>query len=239
MNWRIFHKEVTESTNRDAEAGVAGDVFTADFQTGGRGRLGHRWLSAPGENLMMSAVVDVSGIAPDAAATLPLAVGLAVVRAVSGCCVGAKVELKWPNDVLVDGRKLAGILCERHGDAVIAGIGVNVRQREFPPEIADRATSLTLVAGDGAPTVAQARSAVLDALGRVYGEWKSGGFAAIYGEICSVDRLKGRRVSVLQRDGDTEPLEGVSAGIRPDGALDVAGGAVYAGEAHVMGMGKG
>ena len=78
MTWRIHHRDVTASTNLDARAGFPGDVFTADEQTAGRGRLDHAWHSAPGANLMFSAVLDVSGLAPDAVATLPLVVGLAV-----------------------------------------------------------------------------------------------------------------------------------------------------------------
>ena len=156
MTWQIHHKDETESTNLDARAGRHGDVFTADYQTAGRGRLDHKWLSPPGANLMMSAVLSVEGLSPEQVATLPLVVGLAVAKAVrrlfvNGQDVGRKTEdvkLKWPNDVLVGGKKLAGILCERNGDNVIAGIGINVGQTEFPPEIADRATSLALLSAD-------------------------------------------------------------------------------------------
>ena len=145
IDWRIHHKAETASTNRDARAGAHGDVYIADFQTAGRGRLDHKWLSPPGTNLMMSAVLDVGGLSPEAVSTLPLVVGLAVVRAVRSFLSAADartVALKWPNDVLVGGRKVAGILCERNGDAVIVGIGINVKQRIFPPEIAARAISL-------------------------------------------------------------------------------------------------
>ena len=234
MNWRIFHRDVTVSTNLDARAGAPGDVFTAGFQTGGRGRLNHRWLSAPGENLMMSAVLDVGSLEAEEAATLPLAVGMAAVRALSRYCASSTTMLKWPNDVFVEGMKLAGILCERHGDNVIAGIGVNVRQREFSPEIASRATSLALIAGGVPPSVDEVRETLLAELAKVYGEWREGGFATVYPSIRAVDYLKGRRVCIYQRDDDESPVEGVSAGILPDGSLDVAGTAIYAGEAHVV-----
>ena len=79
----IHHKPETASTNIDARAGRHGDVFTADFQTAGRGRLDHKWLSAPGENLMLSAVLDVGDCPPDRVATLPLVVGLAVIEGLS------------------------------------------------------------------------------------------------------------------------------------------------------------
>ena len=275
MNWRIHHKAETSSTNVDARVGSHGDVFTADYQTAGRGRLDHKWLSPPKTNLMMSVVLSVEGLAPEQVATLPLVVGLAVVKAIHDIVpaassprgagmtfrniattrgrVGYGVELKWPNDVLIDGKKIAGILCERNGDNVIAGIGVNVGQTEFDKEIAERATSLAITvpaaprrvalangsaftaprSEDAAGTVVLVRDAVLSELGKWYEIWRSAGFAAVYSEIAAVDFLKGREIAVRQTDDDSAPLVGVSNGIMPDGSLDVAGTRVYAGEAHV------
>ena len=124
MLWKIHHKASTASTNLDARAGRPGDVFTAGYQTAGRGRLGHTWLSAADENLVMSAVLDVAGLPPEQVATFPLAVGLAVLRGLSPFLPPtARRALKWPNDVLVEGRKIAGILCERQGESVITGVG--------------------------------------------------------------------------------------------------------------------
>ena len=142
MNWNVHHRAETRSTNLDALNGVHGDVFTADFQTSGRGRLDHRWLSPSGVNLLMSAVLDVGGLEPQQAATLPLIVGFSVVKALPREIRGGRVLLKWPNDVLIASRKVAGILCERHGDNAVAGIGINVKEQSFPPEIASRATFL-------------------------------------------------------------------------------------------------
>ena len=68
-NWTIHHKAVTESTNLDARDGKPGDVFTADEQTAGRGRLDHTWISPPGKNLMLSVVLDVKGVEPQEVAT--------------------------------------------------------------------------------------------------------------------------------------------------------------------------
>lgn len=226
--WRIEHVEETESTNLLARSGRPGDVFTAGFQTAGRGRLDHRWLSARGQNLMMSAVIDVSGLEAEHAATLPLAVGLAVVEALRGMVPSLK--LKWPNDVLADGRKLAGILCERHGDNAIAGIGVNVRQREFPSEIADRATSLALLGS--CTSVAEVRDAVLGSLSQVLSAWRFG-FAAIYPRLRPIDYLAGRQVAVRQLDDAAPSASGICGGIQPDGSLLVGGLSVWDGEAHV------
>jgi len=230
--WRIQHKAETVSTNLDARAGSHGDVFTADFQTAGRGRLDHKWLSPPGTNLMMSVVLSVADLAPDQVATLPLVVGLVVAKAVSSSLIPHTSSLKWPNDVLVGGKKLAGILCERNGDNVIVGIGLNVGQTDFAPEIAARATSLRQLARS-CPTVEAVRNAVLGQLARHYATWKAQGFAAVYPEIRKVDVLKGRTLSVRQTDDDAAPISGVSNGIMPDGSLDVGGTRVYAGEAHV------
>ena len=245
--WRIHHKAETVSTNLDARAGAHGDVFTADYQTAGRGRLDHKWLSPPGTNLMMSVVLSVEGLAPEQVATLPLVAGLATIRALQGFVAGEKdlrhktgdLKLKWPNDILLDGKKVAGILCERSGDTVIAGIGVDVGQTEFDMEIAARATSLRLLIEQSEQSnnrtihVTQVRSAILRELDRWYSRWRSDGFAAVHPEIAAVDLLRGRTVSVRQTDGDSSPMTGVSNGIMPDGSLDVGGVKVYAGEAHI------
>lgn len=242
--WRIHHKDKTVSTNLDARKGRSYDVFTADYQTAGRGRLDHKWLSPPGTNLMMSVVLSVVDLPPDHISTLPLVAGLAVSKALKTLthhCSTSTSDfdylLKWPNDVLVGGKKIAGILCERNGDNVIVGIGVNVGQTEFDREIADRATSLAMVAPVCVSRlpfpVLSVRTAILGELDRCYSRWREKGFAAVFPEIAAVDFLKGREIAVRQTDEDSAPVSGVSNGIMPDGSLDVGGVRVYAGEAHV------
>ena len=230
-NWTIHHKAVTESTNLDAHDGKPGDVFTADEQTAGRGRLDHTWISPPGENLMLSAVLDVSGLEPQEVATLPLVVGLAAATATSLLLL-RPTWIKWPNDVLADGRKLAGILCERHGDNVIAGVGINVNQKVFAPEIALRATSLYQIDGKEHP-LERVQRAFLKVLGPLYDNWRQNGFAAVYPLVVANDMLKGKYVSVLQTDADATPVSGMCGGIQSDGTLLVGDTPVYAGEAHV------
>ena len=241
MDFAIHHKRVTASTNADTRAGSHGDVFTADEQTAGRGRLDHRWLSPPGQNLTLSAVIDVSGLSPSEVATLPLVVGLAAATAVD-CLIGPRealsrgklpVLVKWPNDVLVDGRKIAGILCERHGDNVIAGVGINVNQKVFAPEIALRATSLCQIDGTERP-LEMVRRAFLKTLAPFYDNWRQNGFAAIHPLVAVCDALKGKQVSVLQTDADPTPVSGLCGGIQPDGTLLVGDTPVFAGEAHVV-----
>ena len=232
--WRICWKNETGSTNADARTGSPGDVLVADFQTAGRGRLDHRWLAPAGINLMFSAVLDVAGHEPADIATLPLVAGLAVVMALQPLLEksSAKLTLKWPNDVLADGRKLAGILCELCDDRVVAGVGVNVNQTSFAPEIADRATSLALLSGKIFD-----RHEVLDkmlaALDGLHARWSKTGFAAIHPELAAIDHLSGRMVSVLQTDSDPMPVTGLCGGIQQDGTLLVGSTRIYAGEAHV------
>ena len=243
LRWKIHHKRETESTNLDARAGGPRDVFTADFQTAGRGRLDHKWDSPEGTNLLMSVVLPVDGQTPEAVATLPLVAGLAVAKGLSGLrtrrdsSVGkslrGRIAIKWPNDVLVDGKKIAGILCERHGDCVIVGIGVNVRQRVWPDELHGRATSVLEATGWQMKT-ALVRNEILGELGKWHGIWSERGFSAAYPEIAALDALKGKALSVSQTDDDAEPAAGVCGGIQADGSLDVGGTKVYAGEAHVI-----
>ena len=239
MTWMIRHNAVTESTNKDALGGMPGDVFTAGMQTAGRGRLDHRWLSPPGVNLMMSAVLDVADVPPQEVATLPLVAGLSTAEAVQGVLmaqVGGSascVKVKWPNDVHVGQRKICGILCERNGDNVIVGIGVNVNQTDFPPEISDHATSLRLEAGTPM-RVEAVRDAVLDRLSANVERWRKDGFSALLLKLSEFDSLKGHHVTVRRTDDDSAPASGICGGIRPDGMLDVAGESISAGEAHIL-----
>ena len=230
-DWTIYHKPVTESTNIDARVGKPGDVFTADEQTAGRGRLDHTWLSQPGKNLMLSVVLDASGIAPSEVATLPLVVGLAAATATSLLLL-RQTWIKWPNDVLIYNRKLAGVLCERHGDSVIAGVGINVNQKRFAPEIALRATSLCQIDDTERP-LEMVRRAFLKSLAPFYDSWRQNGFAAIHPLVAACDALKGKQVSVLQTDSDPAPVTGLCGGIQSDGTLLVGDTPIFAGEAHV------
>ena len=236
MEFRFHHKETTASTNADAREGRPGDVFVAEFQTAGRGRLDHEWHAARGENLTFSVVLDAANASPAEVATLPLVVGLAVTRYVSSLLGGAAdVSVKWPNDVLVGGKKICGILCERNGDAVIAGVGLNVNQTDFPAEIAARATSLRLAAGSPFDREGVLNGVVAE-IGDMHSRWRRGGFAALRGAFAAVDYLKGRMVSVFSTDDDKAPFEGLCGGVQEDGSLLVGSTKVYAGEARVRAL---
>lgn len=236
MEFRFHRKETTASTNADAREGRPGDVFVAEFQTAGRGRLDHEWHAARGENLTFSVVLDAADMSPAEVATLPLVVGLAVTRAV-GTLLGnpSQVAVKWPNDVLVGGKKICGILCERNGDAIIAGVGLNVNQTDFPAEIAARATSLRLAAGSPFDREGVLNGVVAE-IGDMHSCWLRGGFAALRGGFAAVDYLKGRMVSVFSTDDDKAPFEGLCGGVQEDGSLLVGSTKVYAGEARVRAL---
>lgn len=237
----VFVSE-TSSTNNIAADAPEWSVVAADAQTAGRGRLGHSWQSPPGENLYFTAVFGCGGIEAAEAATLPLAAGLAVALALQSIAAGRGAPsggfgMKWPNDILSGGKKICGILCERRGERILAGVGVNVNQRSFPPDISARASSLLGCCGGPEFDRSRCLAAVLDSMENVYDRWKDGGFAAVYPQIAAIDLLKGKTVSIVQTDADPEPFRGVCRGIAPDGSLDVAGRRFYAGEAHVSGIG--
>lgn len=145
--FRILHREITGSTNDDlrelAIAGMAeGLVLIAEKQTAGRGRRGAVWFSPVGENLAFSVLLRPS--APKALwGRLSLIAGLAVAEAAEKSLPIAGI--KWPNDVQVDGKKIAGILVEAGSDFVVVGVGVNVNSRNFPEGL--DATSLGVEAG--------------------------------------------------------------------------------------------
>jgi BirA family transcriptional regulator, biotin operon repressor / biotin---[acetyl-CoA-carboxylase] ligase len=159
----------TGSTNEDllaaARAGApAGSVLVAEEQTRGRGRLDRTWLSQPGASLTFSVLLRPAAVPPGRRGWLPLLAGVAVAAGLRAEA-GLAVSLKWPNDVQAGEAKLAGILAEQAGDAIVVGIGLNVSQdrAELP---SDRATSLYLEGATGAD-----RQAILPAVLREFESW--------------------------------------------------------------------
>jgi len=143
----------TRSTNADAmeaarRGAPEGSVFLTDEQTAGRGRGDHGWSSAAGEGLYVSALFRLE---ITSSRLLPMAAGLAAADAIR-TAAGQIVDLRWPNDLLIGERKVGGILVEAHAETsgtvfAVVGVGVNVHQREFPPDLSTPATSLDLAAG--------------------------------------------------------------------------------------------
>jgi BirA family biotin operon repressor/biotin-[acetyl-CoA-carboxylase] ligase len=152
---RVRYFASIDSTNtlamREAEEGQeSGTVYLADEQTGGRGRGAHSWHSAPGSGLYVSILLRPR-LAPADILWVSLAAGLAVQQAIREV-TSLAVDLRWPNDLLLSGRKLGGILTELNAEVTrvrhaVIGVGLNVHQPAFPPELASLATSLTIETG--------------------------------------------------------------------------------------------
>jgi BirA family biotin operon repressor/biotin-[acetyl-CoA-carboxylase] ligase len=198
---------------------VSGTTVVAGWQERGRGRApGRRWLSGAGESLLMTVLLKADELRFPPA-QLPLRVGLAVSRAVADA-TGVEAGIRWPNDALLGGRKIAGVLCEAHGGLLLAGIGINCLQRSFPPEISTTAGSLLGETGrrvrplELCPFVLGRLREALDD-----DDWRA--------EIERRLHLRGARVRV-EPIGSGEPVDGIALGVDADGALLVRldGGAI-------------
>ena len=156
----ILYYDVTDSTNlRIKQAGDEGaphgTLAVADRQTAGRGRRGRTWESPAGSSIYMSILLRPE-ISPNKASMLTLVMALSVVEGIRECVGSGEdipgIQIKWPNDIIINGKKLAGILTEMSSQIdyinhVTVGVGINVNMTEFPEEIADTATSLRLECG--------------------------------------------------------------------------------------------
>ena len=215
VTWR----DETESTNDDAlgaaKSGAPhGALFGAESQARGRGRRGNEWLSPAGAGLWFSLVLRPE-LRPESTPALALCAGLSVREAVARR-VAASVLVKWPNDVLAERRKLAGVLVESQVSgskvaSVVVGIGINVEQREFPEPLAGIATSLALLAASDRER-AGLLADVLQGLELRLPLLQSQGVRGIAEELRRHDALLGARLRVDGR-------EGVGAGIDDEGRL--------------------
>ena len=206
----------------DAGARSEGLVVVADQQTAGRGRRGHTWFSPPGSGLYVSVVLAPATARVDPARAtmlLTLAAGVALAEGIEAA-TGLRVDLKWPNDLQVSRRKLAGILAEAAG-TVVVGYGINVAATAFPPELRDRATSLESELG----RVADRYHVLVETLGALssrYEDLLAGRFDAILDawRVRAPD-ASGARVAWMTAAGERS---GVTAGIDDRGALLVRDG---------------
>jgi BirA family biotin operon repressor/biotin-[acetyl-CoA-carboxylase] ligase len=219
----------TASTNDDARKLAAagaphGAVVIAEHQTAGRGRGSHRWHSPAGENIYLS-VVWRPRLEFSRMALFALAAGHAILRVVDRQLGGERARIKWPNDVYVDDRKIAGVLAEAVvGGAqavVILGVGLNVLASEFPGELGATATSLQMAGGrsiDRDQVAAQALFHIEHSCRSL----ERGEDATLVAELSRRDWLVGKSVVA-------GGLSGVAAGIASDGALRIrdAAGAVH------------
>ena len=210
-----------------------GAVVVAEHQRGGRGRHGRPWTAPPGQSLLFTVVLRPD-LAADRVGLVPLAAGLAVADAAASFGVGARV--KWPNDVRVDGRKLAGVLAEttwaRGRPCVALGVGLNVAQDAFPSPLDRTATSLRLETGQPVSRLAPLRP-ILDRLGELLALAGSDPAALV---ACVEARMErgGERVEVRDPASGRALTAGRVLGLSPTGALrlatDAGERAVYAGE---------
>jgi BirA family biotin operon repressor/biotin-[acetyl-CoA-carboxylase] ligase len=218
--------EIVDSTNRyllqrAAQGAAAGEVAVADEQSAGRGRLGRAWVAPPGSALLVSVLLRPA-VTAERVHLVTLAAGLAALDALQALGIvvprdaSQPARLKWPNDVVVGDRKLAGILAEADGGgAVVVGMGCNVRPDAIAPELREIAAAVAVDREDLLVEWLRAYDTRLDALDRVVRD----------AAACSA--TVGRRVRV-ELAGET--FEGVAQALTEEGYLVVDGRVVSAGD---------
>lgn len=231
--------DTVDSTNEEAKrlartGAVDGTLITAEYQTGGKGRLGRSWKSPPGSGLTCTVLLCGSHL-PQTPAGVTLLAGAAVCNTLRKDC-GVDARIKWPNDVIIGSKKVCGILAEAgvraEGPWAIVGVGINIADGAFPPELAQRATSLLLATGR-----IQDRCAILCGfLARFEALLEAGGgLPGSYKPLCAT---LGRQVSFTQSG---QHFSGIAVDVSPDGSLLVAlpGGkrmSISSGEVTVQGI---
>lgn len=242
---KIYYYDETDSTNvrasRLAEEGAEhGTLVVADQQDAGKGRRGRGWSSLPGTGIFMTLILKPE-LNPSNASMLTLVAAMAVAKGITRC-TGMEAKIKWPNDIVINGKKVVGILTEMSAQMdyvnhIVVGVGINVNNESFPEEIAQNATSLLLQSGKRVN-----RAALIEAV------WEE--FEHYYDRFMAYQDLrdlrkeydaslanKGQKVRVLD---PKEPFEGVAQGITDRGELIVdtweARKLVSSGEVSVRGI---
>lgn len=224
----------TGSTNADAVAGASADpdawphlsVLLTDDQTDGRGRQGRSWTAPPGTAIAVSVVLRVAGLPVASRGWIPLMAGAAMTRSIAEVLRGKthSVRLKWPNDVLVDGLKICGILAEATGgDVVVVGAGVNTTMTaaDLPVPTAVSFAALGLEV-DVDMLVAEYLAALAEQFEALVAAGGDAQRAGIHGEIEALCATIDGTVRISLPGGDV--LEGHAVRIAPDGALVVESG---------------
>lgn len=239
---KIFVFETIDSTNACArtlgDAGTAeGAVVVTNFQTSGRGRLGRIWLAEPDANLLFSVLLRPR-ISVDVSGQLTLYASVAIARAIEQC-VGEPVECKWPNDLLLNGKKFCGILLENSFQQsklsyAVIGAGINVNQQTLSPEIASRATSLSIETGKTFDRK-QVFHVVLRELDLLYKSAREGDFSFIEAEWTKRCLMFGKTVTVQQHD---RTIAGTVLRLNHDAGLVIATSegvqTIYAGDVTLV-----
>ena len=223
---KIVHYFRTESTNSaalqlDAQNGPHGTVIIAEEQTAGRGRLGRNWYSEKSKGIYTSIILRPP-LSPAAAPILTLLAGVAARHAVRSA-TGLEADIRWPNDLLVNGKKVCGILTEMKAEVdrlhmVVLGIGINVNHSSMPEELQEIATSLALEGGRSYSRL-QILAELLRDVERYYQMFLQEGNAAIVREWSAASSYaQGKRVHVKAGGSD---YSGVTAGLDVSGALKI------------------
>jgi len=245
----LYYFPETDSTNTRIrylvdEGADDGALAVADVQNAGKGRRGRAWITPPGMNIAMSLLLKPQ-IAPNSAPMITLVMALAVARGIREV-TGLNTQIKWPNDIVVNGRKVCGILTEMDMEidyirAVIVGVGINVNEsssEDFAPEFRDTATSLKMECGE---TIERSLviAACMEAFEDCYDVFlKQGNLSGLRAEYEDMLVSRGKEVRVLDPAGE---FSGVSEGINENGELlvrisDGSIKAIYAGEVSVRGL---
>ena len=244
LHIQLLRFDSLPSTNtealRQAQGGAqAGLCIVAREQTAGRGRHARTWVSPKDAGLYFSIILRPR-LAAQLWPLLTLAAALAVRAALTETCA-LTPDIKWPNDLLVGGRKLCGILAEvcetDRGRACVVGIGINLTDEAFPPDLRTRATSIAAATGR-TPDREALLSALVRQLAKRYAQLHEphGPETIIKAWCASSSYADGQRVRV---ETDTEKFDGTTRGLEPDGALRIATGAgaikiVRAGDVHAL-----
>ena len=204
--------EETESTQLLLEGAAEGAVAATDLQTAGRGRYGRVWEAPAGTALLCSIVLH-----PPAGCDAPELTLVGAIAAAEAIEVATSlaVQIKWPNDVMLNRRKVCGVLGELHDGVVTLGIGINVNQTrdQLPPDAHTPAASLRTITGSTYDRAVLLGS-LLFRLERLYDQWRHGGLGEVFTELGPRDFLRGRPVTV---DGKT----GIAIGIDRSGRLEL------------------
>jgi BirA family biotin operon repressor/biotin-[acetyl-CoA-carboxylase] ligase len=231
---KIYYQPEVDSTNQWARSMASqgeeeGAVFIAETQTHGKGRLGRSWVSAPGMGLWVSLILRPR-ISPAELAVITVITAVAAAQAIKTIS-GIQVQIKWPNDLVYQDRKLGGILAELNGEMdrvhyLIVGIGMNVNHEtaDFPSELAEKATSLRIIRGGGEIP----RKELLGEFLRMF----EGSYFSLVKDDVSPDRVYrfieyatghsatlGKKVTISQGSGRV--YQGEALGLEPDGSLKV------------------
>ncbi|MFQ5900895.1 MAG: biotin--[acetyl-CoA-carboxylase] ligase [Thermodesulfobacteriota bacterium] len=221
-----FYRDV-ESTNYIASelaqnGAPEGTCVIADYQKRGKGRMGRAWESPPGVNLYLSLILRPA-LSPVDAPRLTFLAANAVIETIKKTLPSLHPEIKWPNDILINDKKTAGILTEMNSEVdrinfVILGIGINLNMtdRVFPENIRSVATSIRLETGEEVDRVRFAGLLLLE-IEKEYNIIKRGGFTSILDHWKRYSNINGRRARIKQADG--KEIEGVVLGVDEDGVL--------------------